>query len=476
MKKSTFSILLLAVCVLANAQVKDTVFSDNKQNGVWVKNGIDIQTLNPDCSVATNLFQAWDEATSSYVTRALTTYTYDEAGNVASILSQVWDALAGSWINSGRSIYTYSSDGRYFTNLSQGWDLVNKQWINSFRIRVEFNADGTTNTSQFDLYDASLGWLAQARTFNTYDDQQRVINFVYQYYVNNAWVNNSRTTFDYSKGGLSFSYYWDPFNAVWVKSQRGFNDYLPGTAVATKQLYQSYTGSSWLNQSRTSTNYNAANLVERARNEVWDVATAGWINGFRVNSGYYSDGSQQYFKFESWDAFSNAWSFGYRATYTNNACATTIDFTPSIEMLTDDKSENRIKKLLATQANLPKAWITERSFASGNRQIAVTVKRKLAVKRHAVQAAPQHNNLAAGNKVLLSPNPAKGYFTLNLGSYKMQESITMIITDLSGKKIMQQQLAAGSVQQVALPNVQKGMYIVSVIAGKSIQTHKLMVE
>ena len=476
MKKFTSSILFLTFCALANAQVIDTVFSDNKQNGVWVKNGIDIQTLNTDCSVATNLFKAWDAATASYVNTALTTFSYDTAGNNTGLVSQVWDASSATWINTGRTFYTYSSDGRYFTNLSQNWDIVTLQWVNNFRILVEFNADGTTKASEFSLYDANQGWLKQARNLNTYDDQKRLTDFLYQAYVNGAWLNNSRTSYDYSKGGLSISYAWDAFNAAWIKVGRGFNDYLPGTSIPIRQLYQSYTGLSWLNQSRTSTDYNASNNVERAKGEFWDIAKAQWFNGYRVNGGYYPDGSQQYFRFEGWDILTNTWSYGYRAVYTNNACATTVDFTAAIETLTDRTGENFIKKLLSGQDKMSKAFITEKSFASGNRQLSFTLRRTLKAKSKPVRSLTQSNNVVADNKVLIAPNPAKGYFTMNLSSYKAHGSVTLTITDLSGKKVVQKQLPAGSVQQVAIPNVAKGMYVVNVIAGQYVHTQKLIVE
>ncbi|CAN5477719.1 hypothetical protein BH10BAC2_BH10BAC2_22700 [soil metagenome] len=494
MKKFTLSILLSAVAFCSYAQVKDTVFSEQKVNGIWVKNGIDIQTLNESCDVLSNLFQVWNEGTQSYINASLTTYAFDNTGTVTGALTQSWDAANNVWVNNGRSSYIFSDDGLHFTNLAQSWDVVNSAWINSFRILVQYNPDGTTQASEFDLNDG-INWLPQARTFNTYDDQKRAIEFLYQVYTNNVWVNNSRAVNDYSGKALSFSYYWDAYNNQWVKAQRSFNKYLNTTALPAKTLYQSYTGINWQNQSRYATEYNAANMLTRNKGDFWDAALKDWYNGFRVANDYFDDGSQRSFLFESWDTYSSSWNFGYRATYTNNACGTILDFTPPVEVSNSktnifDRSRSVINPVLQSrntsnktgrhfnmQMSSGKTSVYDFNYTSGQKQFSFSLVRKSILKPQKAKAASSSNSILQGNdKVLISPNPAKNYFTLDLSGYKTQGSVILKVNDLSGKQLMQQKVQAGSVQNISLPFVQKGMYIVTIIAGKNVHTQKLMIQ
>jgi Secretion system C-terminal sorting domain len=494
MKKFTLSILLSAVAFCSYAQVKDTVFSENKVNGIWAKNGIDIQTLNASCDVSSNLFQVWDEGTQSYINAALTTYAFDNTGTVTGALTQNWDAANSVWINNSKASYTFSDDGLHFTNIVQAWDATTNTWINNYRILAEYNPDGTTRASEFDLSDG-INWLPQARNFNAYDDQKRVIEFLYQVYTNNVWVNNSRAVNDYSGKGLSFSYYWDAYNNQWIKAQRSFNKYLSTTVLPTKTLYQSYTGINWQNQSRYATEYNDANMLTRNKGDFWDAALKNWYNGFHAATDYYDDGSQRSFIFESWDVNSSSWSFGYRATYTNNACGTMLEFTPPAEVsnskanifdvsryginhaFQSSNAGNKTGRYFNMQMSNGKASVYDFNYTSGQKQFAFSLVRKSMMKPRAAKAETGSNIVLQGkNKVLISPNPAKNYFALDLSSYKTQGSVILKLTDLSGKHIMQQKVQAGSVQNISLPYLQTGMYLVTIIAGKEIHTQKLMVQ
>lgn len=494
MKKFTLSILLSAAVLCNFAQVKDSFFSENKVNGIWVKNGLDIQTLNASCDVSSDLFKVWDEGTQSYVNASLTTYAFDNTGTVTGALTQNWDAANNVWVNNGKSSYKFSDDGLYFTNIVKAWDLVTNTWVNNYRIVAQYNPDGTTRASEFYLSDG-ISWLPQARTFNTYDDQKRVTEFLYQAYTNNAWVNNSRSVNDYSGKGLSFSYYWDAFSNQWVKAQRSFNKYLSSTALVTKQLYQSYTGVNWQNQSRSGTEYNDNNLVTKNQGDFWDPALMNWYNGFRMATDYYDDGSQRSFIFESWDTNSSSWNFGYRATFTNNACGSVLEFTTPVEITNSktnifDRNRSGVDPVLQSmntnnkpgrqfnmQMSNNNASVYDFNYISGQKQFAFTLVRKSIMKPPLAKAATSNNIALQGdNKVRISPNPAKNYFTVDLTAYKTQESAILKLSDLSGKQLMQQKVQAGSVQNINLPYLQKGTYLVTIIAGKEVRTQKLMIQ
>jgi hypothetical protein len=86
----------------------------------------------------------------------------------------------------------------------------------------------------------------------------------------------------------------------------------------------------------------------------------------------------------------------------------------------------------------------------------------------------------AGNVVInkssfvLSPNPAKNYFNINLSAWKTGGTIMLRLSDVSGKLIMQQKMYAG-IQRVDLPVLQKGLYIVTITSGKETRAEKIVI-
>ncbi|CAN5189617.1 hypothetical protein BH11BAC6_BH11BAC6_14530 [soil metagenome] len=471
--------------------LKTLVIQKTKKT-VWFKNGLDIITYNAECITVTDLFQVWNAVSQSYVNNRLTTNSFDANGTVNKQKVQIWDDVKHVWVNSFRSLYVFSSDQLHFTNTGQEW--LASAWHNNYRVLVEYNVDGTTKASEFDISDGT-NWLPQARSLYSYDAAQRTTDFLNQAYANNEWVNTSRTSFDYSGKGLSFSYYWDSFNNQWVKSQRSFNKYVPNTALTTKQLYQTYTGIEWDNQARYETSYNADNMATKNNGQFWDLALKNWYNGFRVSLDYYDDGSQQFFSFESWDVSTNTWSWGYRTKITNNACGVALEFTPPVEV-SDNKTgiananrlglkpsvqnksnSNNINRQYNMQMSNGKTSAYDFTYHSGQKQFAFQLVLKPIVKQQVSKSAVSSNIMQQSNSnILISPNPAKNYFTLNLTGYKTQGNVMLKLTDVSGKNIMQQRVQAGSVQNINLPHLQKGLYIVTIISGKNINTQKLMVE
>jgi hypothetical protein len=99
-----------------------------------------------------------------------------------------------------------------------------------------------------------------------------------------------------------------------------------------------------------------------------------------------------------------------------------------------------------------------------------------AQKPQKVNSQPKSNVIAKNNTgFMVSPNPAKNYFDVNLSAYKNAGSVTLKLSDISGKTILQQKMNAG-IQRVHLPFLQKGMYIVTITSGKESQNQKLVIE
>lgn len=77
------------------------------------------------------------------------------------------------------------------------------------------------------------------------------------------------------------------------------------------------------------------------------------------------------------------------------------------------------------------------------------------------------------------PNPARGYIYIDL-TMEAQGSVNIVITDLSGRKILDQsygQLHSGDHHiRLDLPALVNGIYQLQIVSGRNIQTHKLVVK
>ena len=94
------------------------------------------------------------------------------------------------------------------------------------------------------------------------------------------------------------------------------------------------------------------------------------------------------------------------------------------------------------------------------------------IRRIGTSAANELTTAAAQMRIF--PNPTRGAFTLDLGN-TIELDATIVITDMLGSTVMQQDIPSGtSSQQILLENAPNGLYIVQVMAANGVlQTGKV---
>ncbi len=497
MKKFALAtIICLAFFLRGIAQTTDSVYSEMKVNGVWQKNELDILTRDASCSVVSLLALAWNESSQSWVNSFLSTYSNNNAGTSFEALTQSWDAVNNLWINNSKSFGFSSNGGSKNTYLSQTWDALSNSWINSYRLVDILDGEGRTIVNEFDLY-SNNEWQKIQRGLLSYDANNHIAETIFQTWANNLWTNNSKTTYNYTGKGLMLDYLWDNGNSAWTLFRRTFNDYLNGTALSEKTLGQIVSGSTWQNNFRSKQTYNDSNLELSAFQQNWDVNTQSWINSFQQKLDYYANSNQDHYLFEFWDATTNSFSSGYRSTSTDVSCSQTLQLVPVSEIennrgvLVQNKNgnymvhrmpavkTNNIQRTLNPLAGNRNSLVYDFTFnGSGNqpKQYAFELILSTAAKPQNIKSKTADNAITINkSSFILSPNPAKTYFNINLSAWKNAGDIVMKLSDISGKLIIQQKMNAG-IQKVNLPALQKGVYIVSVSSGKEIQNQKLVIE
>lgn len=80
------------------------------------------------------------------------------------------------------------------------------------------------------------------------------------------------------------------------------------------------------------------------------------------------------------------------------------------------------------------------------------------------------------NQYVITPNPAREFFTV-LGNGSVEgANATLVIRDLAGHTVLQQKLVNASAQKINISGLAKGIYIVKIIASGSVHTQKLLVQ
>lgn len=497
MKKYALAILAcFAFYVTSFSQTTDSILYEFKSNNTWQKSGLDIITRDESCSITSVQTFSWDDATQSWGNAQLTNYTYKTSGENSEVISQSWDATNNAWVNSSKSIFYISNDSTRRTYISQNWDAGSGTWVNGYKIWDDLDGQGRSVTSEFDLY-SNGQWQRIQRSLLSYDAGNRVAGSIFQMWGDNKWVNNGKTTYDYTGYGKTIDYLWDIGNSKWTLFRRTYNDYIKNTVLSKKSIGQILSGSDWQNFFRSNASYDNGNRLLSSGQQFWDTNSLLWVNSSKLKLDYYTDGSQNHYQFEAWDASTNSWNSGFRSTSTDVSCIQSLQLVPvsavnsRAALLAQSKNgKNLIMRLPETKlpanngvqrkfnplAGDGNSLVYDLSLNTGGRQYAFEMVLSTAPKAKAVNSNQADNIIVAGKSgFVISPNPARSYFNVDLSGWKSAGNIILRLSDVSGKTILQRRMGAG-MQTVNLPSIQKGIYVVTITSGKEIQTQKIIIE
>lgn len=106
----------------------------------------------------------------------------------------------------------------------------------------------------------------------------------------------------------------------------------------------------------------------------------------------------------------------------------------------------------------------------------VTVTAKNNLKANAVADASATGISNTGNdKFIISPNPAKDYFTVTPSATLKPGKAALKLYDLSGKLLITKQIQLQGAQKIQLPSITKGIYIVHISWANQLQKQLLFV-
>ncbi len=239
-------------------------------------------TYDPDGNLIEQRVETWDTLSQAWVNQQLTINTPNGNGDFINVLNREWHN--GAWRNKDRVIISYDQNNLLQSLEQELWDTLTNAWKNNLIIYYAVNPNETIASTLFQIWDPAASVFKNiSSTFHTYDPvfSEREIEQVAKIWVASPpsagdWLNSSRTTKGYDPGG-------NP----------------------TEQIVQYWNtlDSTWLNQSRTLQNFNAADQVTLRTELTWDGAQ--WNNFFQTNYVYDPNANLTNFEVSQWQG--NGW-------------------------------------------------------------------------------------------------------------------------------------------------------------------------
>lgn len=470
--------LLLLSSFKTFAQVKDTVYYDQKISGVWYTTVLNELTYDDNCVIDWRLSKIWDAATQLWINASRSKDKYDASGNFIETLEESWDRTTESWNKSSRYIQTVSTDGLTTTFGFQFWDNFMKTWINTYRATNTRNVTGDSIVTLFDFY-TNNSWQNSSKSLLILNKDGITQESLSESWQNNSWIKNYRQVFTYTDNylqALNNGFVWDASKQGWVLRDINKVSYHQPGMQEKASVSQILINNQWQFVRRSKSTFNSMDMQASSVSELWDTDTNEWIKNLRFGYSYYKDGASKTSVTEFYDTSANEWNSGYRIRNTHHGCLINVtlktedadkpfnSLITKIKMLTDKGNESVIdvgliqkNKFMAANKKVPKLLIT-------------LSKNKILNKVSAEQVTQN-----ASNEITLAPNPARHYFTLSL-KQDIQKTATLKITDMTGKVVLQQALAGSNVQKINIEGITKGLYIVTVVSGKSTFNQKLIIQ
>jgi hypothetical protein len=190
---------------------------------------------------------------------------------------------------------------------------------------------------------------------------------------------------------------------------------------------------------------------------------------------YYNDGSSKSSITEWWDT--TGWSNGYRLRNTHNGCiSSAIVKQPE----TDDQKFQNLKDNFSAFAGKGSKMVFDFIFpkkpgALSNINNASRVFLSFSKNKSASSGTTDHVVIKNTNPFTIAPNPAKHYFMVLL-KQEIQNTAALKITDMTGKVVLQKMLTGSNSEKIDISEIQKGLYIVTIVSNKSIFNKKLIVQ
>lgn len=346
-----------------------------------------------------------------------TNYEYDANNNLTAEISLEWDNTNSQWKIREKVIYTYNASNQVTSEVGQKWDVVTGAYINSYR----------------DTYSYTNGKFTQQ---------------IGDEWVNSNWVSEWKMTIAYNANNLpetALSYSW--IGGQWV------NDYSDVIAYDVNNKPTGFTSKElkngvWVNSYRSTLSYSLdKSKIIKDNYEDWNAGNSSWVQGDVTDYTFdptgnrvrliesYGDGDRQ------------------RTDYTYDSSSLMANFAHPF------KDKTGVEYL---DANFPyvNKVLTEVNYYYDKVSTYILSGRTTYNYNSSITLATEKFEAANAVTVSVFPNPTQDYLSIQTSVNKEIDKV--VVTDLSGKTVLQQNKVGN---QINVQNLAKGVYLLQVVSG-----------
>lgn len=209
-------------------------------------------------------------------------YEYDFSGSVLEKVDYEWED--GDWMESAKATYTYSADGMEVVYQY----CENGTWYND--VKEVYNFIGDMTTILFWEWNGNTWSSSELHTYTNTDTSVEVLK---QYMQGGAWQNDEKEIYKLDfNGNVTEIFCQDWVNNTWVNDERTTYNY--ENDVYTSMLVEDWENGAWRDEYRYSFVYDDGNAVH---GECVEYLGGQWIpaNGDIEMAYNYNDASDEYY-------------------------------------------------------------------------------------------------------------------------------------------------------------------------------------
>lgn len=383
----------------------------------------------------------------------LTTITTHAQNKLLSSIREYYDG--NSWQNSSGENYEYDSNNNLITETYLNWNSNSDTWENNSKSTYIYDANNKVTEEIYQDWNITNNALENSsKNLYTYTSG-RPTELLFQDWTGSNWVNAYKIEVTYNANNLPatiLSYDWN--GTQWVNVERSILTYNGNNKISTS-VTEEFIDAQWVNSYKSLYTYNVNNKLTLERGANWDDFN-GWVeidrtdyvldaNGNRISktieqNDYRYKGEYTYDSFNQMSSFANPFKD-----------KTGLDY-----FFEDFPYVNKVQVENGSSYNTQNSSYELSSRTTYNYNTAITLSTKTIEKGNAT--------------VAVYPNPTHDY--LNIQNESNTEIDTLTVTDLTGKKVLEQ----NKTTQIDVRNLAKGMYVLGIISGKNKETTKFIKE
>lgn len=203
-------------------------------------------------------------------------YTYDENGNITEVNFQFLDIVSGAWQNVNRNLSTYDDNGCVIIEIYQYWS--DDAWMNEYKDEYTYNASGEWDTVA-SFIGVENNWEMDEQVIDIvwYDwSKEQLGSAIIQLYSDGMWNNDEKLTGTYD--GDEYVMIYEMFlDDMWTLYERETYSIVN---MEHTTLWESHDSQNWVNSDRDTEFYDDHQIYSGSKHEYWETGKstqAEWV-------------------------------------------------------------------------------------------------------------------------------------------------------------------------------------------------------